>query len=125
MTVQELYDNIGASYDSAKRILQMDKLIGKFVLKFLDDKSCEKLLAGRESGDETAMFEGAHALKGVCANLGMNTLSGQASEIAEEFRPGKGRTMDDAELDRRLTELKATYDKTMDGIRQFAAEQCY
>ena len=56
MTVQELYDSIGASYDSAKRILQMDKLIGKFVLKFLDDKSCEKLMAGWEAKDAAAVF---------------------------------------------------------------------
>ena len=63
MTVQELYDNIGGSYDSAKRILQMDKLIGKFILKFLDDKSCEKLLTAWDAKDAAAMFEGAHALK--------------------------------------------------------------
>ena len=30
MTVQELYDSIGGSYESVKRILQADALIGKF-----------------------------------------------------------------------------------------------
>ena len=122
MTVQELYSNIGGSYDSAKGILMMDKLISKFILKFLDDKSCERLLAARAADDAAGMFEGAHALKGVCANLGLNSLSSQASDIAEEFRPGKTRAMDDAELDRRLTELKANYDQIIAGIQAFAAQ---
>ena len=123
MTVQELYNSIGASYDSAKRILQMDKLIGKFVLKFLDDKSCEKLMAGWEAKDAAAVFEGAHALKGVGGNLGLNHLSEQASVIAEEFRPGSARTMDDAAVTDKLAALKADYDKTIAGIRTFAEQQ--
>lgn len=123
MTVQELYDSIGGSYDSAKRILQMDKLIGKFILKFLDDKSCEKLLAAWDARDAAAMFEGAHALKGVGANLGLNDLSAQASELAEEFRPGNARKLSDDEVTARVGELKAAYDKTIAGIQAFAAEQ--
>ena len=123
MTVQELYDGIGASYDSAKRILQMDKLIGKFVLKFLDDKSCEKLMTAWAAKDAAGVFDGAHALKGVCANLGLNSLSEQASAIAEEFRPGNARAMDDAAVDERLAALKANYESTIAGIQAFAAEQ--
>lgn len=123
MTVQELYERVGGSYDNAKRILQMDKLIGRFVLKFLDDKSYEKLTAAWAAKDAAGVFDGAHAIKGVCANLGLSTLSEQASAIAEEFRPGNARTMDDAEVDRRMEELKATYDRTIEGIRAFAAEQ--
>ena len=123
MTVQELYDSIGGSYDSAKRILQMDKLIGKFILKFLDDKSCEKLLTAWDAKDAAAMFEGAHALKGVGANLGLNDLSAQASELAEEFRPGNARKLSDDEVTERIAALRAAYDKTIAGIQAFAAEQ--
>ena len=123
MTVQELYDNIGGSYDSAKRILQMDKLIGKFVLKFLDDKSCEKLLAAWDARDAAGVFDGAHALKGVGDNLGFNALSAEASEIAEEFRPGNERKLDDDAVTERIAALKADYDKTIAGIQAFAAEQ--
>lgn len=123
MTVQELYESIGGSYDSAKRILQMDKLIGKFVTKFLDDGSCQHLLDAAAAGDEKGMFEGAHAMKGVCANLGLDDLSAAASAIAEEFRPGSARTMDQAQLDQSLADLKEKYDQTIEGIRRFAAEQ--
>ena len=123
MTVQELYDNIGGSYDSAKRILQMDKLIGKFILKFLDDKSCEKLIAAWDAKDAAGVFDGAHALKGVGANLGLTGLSAQASELAEEFRPGNARKLSDDEVTERIAALKAAYDKTIAGIQAFAAEQ--
>lgn len=123
MTVQELYESIGGSYDSAKKILQMDMLIGKFILKLLDDTSCQRLLDAAQAGDPVGMFEGAHAMKGVCANLGLNDLSAAASVIAEEFRPGKERTMDQAVLDQRLAELKDKYEETVAGIRKYAAEQ--
>lgn len=116
MTVQELYEQIGGSYDDAKRILPMDKLIAKFVVKFLDDRSAEKLFSAWDAHDAEAFFEGAHAMKGVCANIGLTAL-------AEEFRPGKERTMDDAEVQRRVDELRAAYDHAVDGIRAFAAEQ--
>ena len=123
MTVQELYESIGGSYDSAKKILQMDMLIGKFILKLLDGTSCQRLLDAAQAGDPVGMFEGAHAMKGVCANLGLNDLSAAASVIAEEFRPGKERTMDQAALDQRLAELKDKYEETVAGIRKYAAEQ--
>ena len=123
MTVQELYESIGGSYDSAKRILPMDQLIAKFVVKFLDDKSFEKLESAAAAGDGAGIFEGAHAMKGVCANLGLDGLSQAASELAEEFRPGHDRTMDDAEVQAKIAELKVRYEQTMEGIRQFSAGQ--
>ena len=123
MTVQELYDQIGGSYDDVKRILPMDKLIVKFVVKFLDDKSAERLFSAWDARDASALFEGAHAMKGVCANIGLTALSNSASELAEEFRPGKERAMDDAEVQRRVDALRADYERTTQGIRAFAAEQ--
>ena len=123
MTVQELYTNIGGSYDSAKRILQMDKLIGKFILKFLNDKSCERLLEAGAARDAAGIFEGAHALKGVCANLGLDSLSAAASDVAEAYRPGTGAGMDDAALDAALAAIRDRYDTTIEGIQKYAAAQ--
>ena len=122
MTVQELYASIGGNYENAKRTLQMDKLIAKFVLKFLDEKSCERLLAAGAEGDEVGIFEGAHALKGVCANLGLDDLSAKASAVAEAYRPGKPRTLDAAALAGILERIKEDYDRVIAGIQQFASE---
>lgn len=123
MTLQELYAQIGGSYDDAKRTLPMDKLIAKFVVKFLDDKSAERLFSAWDARNTTEIFEGAHAMKGVCANIGLTALSASASAIAEEFRPNKERAMDDAEVQRRVDELRADYARVTEGIRAFAAEQ--
>ena len=123
MTLQELYDSIGGSYDSAKRILQIDRMIGKFIVRFLDDTSCDRLLAAYEAGDKTGMFEGAHALKGVCANLGLNGLSEAASEIAKEFRGINPPTMDEAALAAKIDAIRETHARTLEGIRRYAAEQ--
>ena len=123
MTVQELYANIGANYDAAKSILMMDKMISKFVVKFLDDKSYDRLTAGWQARDAAATFEGAHAMKGVCANLGLSGLSAQASELAEEFRPGNARKLGDDEVDARMGAITELYNKSIEGIRAFAAEQ--
>ena len=123
MTIQEMYEKVGGSYESVKKILPMDKMIAKFAQRFLTDKSYEKLSAAHEAGDPTGMFEGSHALKGVCANLGFNDLSKIASEISEEYRPGNARTMSDEEVNKRFEELKALYDRTIAGIQEFAAAQ--
>ncbi|MBQ9412659.1 MAG: Hpt domain-containing protein [Oscillospiraceae bacterium] len=122
MTIQELYDSIGGSYESAKRIMQMDKLIGKLIVKFLDEKSFARLTEAWDARDASGVFESAHAMKGVCANLGLNGLSQQASDLAEEFRPGHTRAMDDAEVNSRVAALKTDYDKTIEGIRAFSAQ---
>ena len=123
MTTQELYEQIGGTYASAKRTMMMDKMINRFVLKFLDDKSYQKLMDGKAANDHTVMFEGAHALKGVGANLGFDSLSALASEVAEEFRPGHTPVMAPAELDAKFAEITALYEKTIAGIKRFQAEQ--
>ena len=87
MTLQELYQSIGGDYEQATRVLRMDKLIDKHIRKFTKNGVVEALLAAGNTMDPTALFETAHAVKGVCANLGLTALSDTASEItAAPFR---------------------------------------
>ncbi len=123
MTVKELYENIGGSLQSALRILQMDKLVAKFIVRYLDETSCDKLLAAYENKDEKGAFEAAHAMKGVCANLGLDSLSAKASEICEQFRPGAEKTLSGDALAEKIGELRALHERTVEGIRAFQAEQ--
>ena len=123
MTVEELYTSIGGNYNGAKSILQMDKLISKFIIKFLDEKSYERLTTAWANRDAEGVFEAAHALKGVSANLGLEEISHRASDISEEFRPTHARAMDDAEVERLMSELDGVYQRSIEGIRAFAAEQ--
>ena len=45
MTVQELYERVGGSYENAKRIMMNDALIGRFVGKLTDDGSFARISA--------------------------------------------------------------------------------
>ena len=123
MTVRELYERIDGSYESALRILRTEKLVSRFIVKFPDDASFARMAEAWERRDPQGAFEGAHALKGVCANLGLNCLSAAASDLAEEFRPGRRREMDDEEVTLRVAALRADYERTKESIRAFAAEQ--
>jgi HPt (histidine-containing phosphotransfer) domain-containing protein len=119
MTLQELYVQIDGSYQHAAQIMKMDKLISRYVLKFPKSSVGEDLAAAGESMDPTRLFEAAHAMKGVCANMGFDKLSDAAREITEEFRPGNPRQRSDAEIKALLSEIDAMYKKTVAGIKEY------
>ncbi len=123
MTVQELYERIDGSLQSALRILQMDMMVARFIVRYLDETSCEKLLAAYENGNDKGVFEAAHAMKGVCANLGLDKLSAAASEVCEQFRPGAARTLSEEEISEKIASLKALHERTVEGVAAFKAEQ--
>lgn len=119
MTLQELYHQIGGSYEQAIHVMQMDKLVDKHIRKFPKNGVVEKLLEAGKSMDPVALFEGAHAMKGVCANLGLPAMAAAASEIAEEYRPGNTRHFSDAEVQEKLRKIQESYKIITDGIRQY------
>ena len=119
MTLQELYSMIGGDYDQAIRVLRMDKLIDKHIRKLTKNGVVESMLAAGESMDETQLFETAHAVKGVCGNLGLPKLAAAASEITEEYRPGSPRQFSDDEIKEKLKAITELYDLTARGIRQY------
>ena len=121
MTLQELYREIGGNYDQAMRVLRMEKLLDKHIRKLTSNGVVEHLLEAGKEMDPTRLFESAHAVKGVCANLGLVTLSEAASEIAEEYRPGNPRTLSDAQVKAKLQEIADLYQKTTDGISRYEA----
>ncbi len=123
MTVEELYKVIGGDYEQAKRVLRIDKLIDKHIRRLADNSLFEKLFMARESLDKTAVFEAGHAIKGVCANLGLVTLSRMASDLTEEFRDGAVRKMSDDEVRAKIDEIEAMCNRTIEGIREYAASQ--
>ena len=122
MTLQELYQEIGGDYDEAIKVLRMDKLVDKHIRKLPNNGVVDGLLAAGESMDPTELFEKAHAMKGVCANLGLVNLSNAASEITEEYRPGNPRKLSDDEVKAKMESIRAMYEKTVDGIRRYEEE---
>jgi hypothetical protein len=119
MTIQELYTLIGGDYAQATKIMRRDRLVDRYIRKLGSSGVGESLAAAGEKMDPAALFESAHAMKGVCANLGLTTLSEAASDLAEEFRPGTARHYTDQQVQEKLSVISALYQRTIDGIRQY------
>ena len=46
MTIRELYDNIGGSYEHAVQVMKMEKLIDRYIRKLKNSGVGEQLAAG-------------------------------------------------------------------------------
>ena len=119
MTLQELYTLIDGNYDHAVQIMRMEKLINRYVLKFPSSDLNGSLMEAAKSMDPTQLFERAHAMKGVCANMGFDKLAEAVGIITEEFRPGNTRSLSDDEVKARIADIGVMYRHTVDGIRQY------
>ena len=122
MTIQELYAKIGGDYDQAVRVMKKDKLIDKYVRKLTASNVGEMLAQAGETMDGTKLFESAHAMKGVCSNLGLVALANAADEITEEFRPGNARKLSDEQVKQKLQAIIQRYEDTTRCIREYEAQ---
>ena len=114
MTLQECYAAMSGNYDDAIGRLRSERLVQKFVLKFLDDKSYDLLISSLEQGNSEEAFRAAHTIKGMCQNLGFNTLLASSAELTEALRSGL--TPEAGPLCERV---KEDYGRTVTAIRSF------
>ena len=117
MTLQECYAAMEGDYQDALGRLRSDRLVQKFVLKFLADGSYDLLTQSMEEENYAEAFRAAHTLKGVCQNLGLTKLLNSSSELAEALR--NGFTPEAIPLTERV---KADYRQTMAAIQAFQKE---
>ena len=52
MTLRELYDNVGGSYEDALSRLMSDSLIDRFIRKYPQDKSYTQLIEAAAENDK-------------------------------------------------------------------------
>lgn len=114
MTLKECYAALGGDYDEAVGRLRSERLVQKFVLKFLDDGSFELLGASMEGGDYEEAFRAAHTIKGMCQNLGFTALGDSSSELSEALRGGYT-----PQADGLLERVREDYQRTAQAIRTF------
>ena len=88
MTLQECYAALGGDYDEVIGRLRSERMVQKFVLRFLDDKSYELLCGAMESGNYEEAFRAAHTIKGVCQNLAFTRLFESSNQLSEALRNG-------------------------------------
>lgn len=87
MNLIECYNALGGNYEDVLRRLTSERLVKKFAVKFLDDKSYGLLENSLSENNIDEAFRAAHTIKGVCANLGFDKLL-HSSEITEALREG-------------------------------------
>ena len=113
MDLKACYEALGGDYESVFGRLRSDRMITKFCLKFLDDKSCESLMEAVANRDAETAFRAAHTIKGICQNLSFDRLYESSHALAELLRGGQWNEEAVA-----LTEqLRADYQVTADAIR--------
>ena len=117
MTLQECYAALGGNYDDAISRLRSERLVTKFVVKFLDDDSCALLLRSMDAENYEEAFRAAHTIKGVCQNLSIDKLQGSSSRLCESLRNGYT-----PEADVLAEEVRADYAQTVAAIRAFQKE---
>lgn len=88
MTLKECYAALNGDYEEAMGRLRSERLVQKFVLKFLEDGSFELLCRSMEAGDLSEAFRAAHTIKGVCANMAFSALLKSSSQLTELLRGG-------------------------------------
>lgn len=116
MTLKECYTALGGDYDDVLGRLRSERLVQKFVLKFLDDGCFATLCRAMEEGALEEAFRAAHTIKGMCQNLSFTRLGDSSSQLTEALRAGKledGRAL--------LEHVRRDYAETADAIRVFKA----
>ncbi len=82
-------ENLGVDLEETlERFVGNEALYFKCLNKLADDVNFAKMLEGIEGKNSSQAFDGAHALKGVSANLGLNKLYEEMKIITEVFRAG-------------------------------------
>ena len=117
MTLQECYAAMGGNYEDVIGRLRSERLVQKFVLKFLTDGSFDLLCRSMEEKNYEEAFRAAHTIKGVCQNLSITRLQDSSSRLCESLRGGYT-----PEADALAEEVRADYAQTVAAIRAFQEE---
>lgn len=117
MTIQECYQSLGGNFAEVQQRLPSDRLIKRFITKFLDDGSYAELSQAMASGQREQAFRAAHTLKGVCANLSFTRLLTSVSALTDLLRQESDAISESAAA--ALTDVTRDYGRTVSAIRAY------
>ncbi len=114
MTLQDCYAALGGDYEDVLARLRSERLVQKFILKYLDDRSFDLLCSSMAEKNYEEAFRAAHTIKGMCQNLSFTTLLDSSSQLSDALRHGWT-----PEADGLLEQVKADHYKVTAAIRAF------
>ena len=116
MSLKDCYTALGGDFNEVLGRLRSERMIQKFVLKFLNDGSFDNLCAAMDAGNTEEAFRAAHTMKGVCQNLSFTKLGKSSSELTEALRGGFSPEANDL-----AERVKADYQQTVSALRELEA----
>lgn len=111
MTLKECYTAMAGDYEGVIGRLRTERMVQKFVLKFLNDKSYELLVKSLDEGNYEEAFRASHTIKGVCQNLSFTKLYESSHHLTEALRSGYS-----AEVDGLFRQVTEDYHQTITAI---------
>lgn len=114
MTLKECYDAIGGNYDDVVSRFHSEKIVKKFVLKFLNDSSYELLCTSMKDENYEEAFRAAHTIKGICQNLSITRLYEISGQLCEALRNGFT-----PEAPTLVERTKEEYQQTLAAIKEY------
>lgn len=117
MDLKGFYTAIHGDYEGVVSRLRSEKMVQKFVLKFLNDSSYQMLVRSLEERNYEEAFRAAHTIKGVCQNLGFTVLGESSSRLTDALRGGWS---DEAEA--LVKQVEQDYHQTTEAVKALEAE---
>lgn len=99
--------------ETLERFMGNEQLMEKFIRRFSEDQTMDKLGEHIAAGNWEEAFKSVHTLKGVAGNLGMMELYQCASVLTEKLR-----MQDIGGVPEHFTELKTLYDRLIAAIAE-------
>ena len=118
MSLKECYQSIGGNYEDAVGRLYSEKLVLKFVFKFLNDPSYPLLEKSLQEENYEEAFRASHTIKGICQNLSFTRLQERSSALTEALRAGYS-----PQVPALVEKVKADYQETVKAIQKLQAEE--
>lgn len=92
-----------------KRFMGNEAIYMKFLMKFPEDKNYDAIMENIRKNDYDAVFNSAHTLKGVSANLGLKPVYNASSQITELLRNRSEQQIDVDRLNEYTLQLQEAY----------------
>lgn len=118
MSIKEFYEHTHSDYEDAMERLGSEKLISKYLLKFMELNDFNDMINSIEIKDWEGGFKASHNLKGIALNMSFTALAKSGSELCETMRHGEPQT-DITELVKKVGE---DYKLIMDELEKYKEE---
>lgn len=114
MKLQEFYEELNGNYEDVKSRLTDEDRIEKFVIRFLEDDSFQKIVSAREHNNDMDVFRAIHTLKGISLNMGFVGLYQACYQMTEAVRDGTK-----LENEALFKDVEKEYHKTIEMIKKY------